>query len=221
MPCSSSAWAAFPACRTARRACCGWWSIRSTRPGQRATGRPRSFIRPGPRPRPRRSPSPAPGTGVRSAGPGFDSMWTDMSEIVRPTRDGIHGREYISTAVDIGRKPAYLIFERGMGILPMRYHRSVSKGQALALPHGRATPHDYGRLQGHFRLHTRQSSFSCLSIQMPLILDLPRRAIRCPNWAPPCARPPFARISLPWRVPPIGRSMGRTPIVCCPTRRSV
>jgi hypothetical protein len=40
-------------------------------------------------------------------------MWTDMSEIVRPTRDGIHGREYISTAVDIGRKPAYLTFERG------------------------------------------------------------------------------------------------------------
>jgi len=43
-------------------------------------------------------------------GPGFDSMWTDMSEIVRPTRDGIHGREYISTAVDIGRTPKNLIF---------------------------------------------------------------------------------------------------------------
>ncbi|MBW2096507.1 MAG: hypothetical protein JRI80_16670, partial [Deltaproteobacteria bacterium] len=42
------------------------------------------------------------------SGPGFDSMWTDMSEIVRPTRDGIHGREYISTAVDIGKKPARL-----------------------------------------------------------------------------------------------------------------
>jgi hypothetical protein len=38
-------------------------------------------------------------------------MWTDMSEIVRPTRDGIHGREYISTAVDIGRKPPFLTFE--------------------------------------------------------------------------------------------------------------
>jgi hypothetical protein len=31
-------------------------------------------------------------------------MWTDMSEIVRPTRDGIHGREYISTAIDLGRR---------------------------------------------------------------------------------------------------------------------
>jgi ferredoxin len=43
-------------------------------------------------------------------GPGFDSMWTDMSEIVRPTRDGIHGREYISTSIDIGRVPKYLMF---------------------------------------------------------------------------------------------------------------
>jgi len=36
-----------------------------------------------------------------------------MSEIVRPTRDGIHGREYISTSVDIGRKPPFLVFEQG------------------------------------------------------------------------------------------------------------
>jgi ferredoxin len=45
------------------------------------------------------------------SGKGFDSMWTDMSEIVRPTRDGIHGREYISTAVDIGRAPKNLNFK--------------------------------------------------------------------------------------------------------------
>ena len=52
------------------------------------------------------------GAGYRGlfAGPGYDGMWTDMSEIVRPTRDGIHGREYISTSVDIGRKPGYLRF---------------------------------------------------------------------------------------------------------------
>jgi ferredoxin len=55
---------------------------------------------------------PVSGAGYRGkfTGPGFDAMWTDMSEIVRPTRDGIHGREYISTAVDIGRKPAFLSF---------------------------------------------------------------------------------------------------------------
>ena len=44
-------------------------------------------------------------------GPGFDAILTDMSEIVRPTRDGIHGREYISTQVDIGRKPMKLEFD--------------------------------------------------------------------------------------------------------------
>jgi len=51
------------------------------------------------------------GYGGPFSGAGFDSMWIDMSEIVRPTRDGIHGREYISTSVDIGRKPAFLAFE--------------------------------------------------------------------------------------------------------------
>jgi len=58
---------------------------------------------------------PVSGAGYKGRfyGPGFDSMWTDMSEIVRPTRDGIHGREYISTSVDIGRKPAYLTFNNG------------------------------------------------------------------------------------------------------------
>lgn len=56
---------------------------------------------------------PVSGAGYRGkfSGYGFDSMWTDMSEIVRPTRDGIHGREYISTSVDIGRKPSFLNFE--------------------------------------------------------------------------------------------------------------
>jgi hypothetical protein len=56
---------------------------------------------------------PVSGAGYRGpfAGPGFDSMWTDMSEIVRPTRDGIHGREYISTSVDIGPTPMQLEFD--------------------------------------------------------------------------------------------------------------
>jgi len=50
------------------------------------------------------------GYGGPFSGPGFDAMWTDMSEIVRPTRDGIHGREYISTLVDLGRKVKFLEF---------------------------------------------------------------------------------------------------------------
>ncbi|OGQ79868.1 MAG: hypothetical protein A2289_21510 [Deltaproteobacteria bacterium RIFOXYA12_FULL_58_15] len=48
------------------------------------------------------------GYGGPFAGQGFDSMWLDMSEIVRPTRDGIHGREEISTAVQLGGAPAML-----------------------------------------------------------------------------------------------------------------
>ncbi len=57
------------------------------------------------------------GYGGPFSGPGFDAMWTDMSEIVRPTRDGIHGREYISTTVDLGRKLKALQFEAGNGRL--------------------------------------------------------------------------------------------------------
>src|SRR6059036_2431908 len=56
---------------------------------------------------------PVRGAGYRGmfGGPGWDGMWTDMSEIVRPTRDGIHGREVISTVVDIGEKPTFLRFD--------------------------------------------------------------------------------------------------------------
>jgi hypothetical protein len=52
------------------------------------------------------------GYGGPFSGVGFDSIWTDMSEIVRPTRDGIHGREYISTAIDLGRHPLFLAFDQ-------------------------------------------------------------------------------------------------------------
>jgi glutamate synthase domain-containing protein 2 len=51
------------------------------------------------------------GYGGAFAGPGFDAIWLDMSEIVRPTRDGIHGREYISTGVSLGRRPWALQFD--------------------------------------------------------------------------------------------------------------
>ncbi len=56
---------------------------------------------------------PVRGAGYRGAygGEGWDGMWTDMSEIVRPTRDGIHGREFISTSVDLGRRPRMLVLD--------------------------------------------------------------------------------------------------------------
>ncbi len=59
---------------------------------------------------------PVSGAGYRGlfASSGFDAMWTDMSEIVRPTRDGIHGREYISTVIELGRRHSRLEFnEKG------------------------------------------------------------------------------------------------------------
>jgi ferredoxin len=103
---------------------------------------------------------PVSGAGYRGpfSGPGFDSMWTDMSEIVRPTRDGIHGREYISTAVDIGRKPPYLTFERGEGVPPL--HSGEDKAK-MASPR-----------------------MSCLSIQMPMIVDLMSPRHTLPKLAP-------------------------------------
>jgi hypothetical protein len=61
---------------------------------------------------------PVSGAGYR--GPfvahGFDSMWTDMSEIVRPTRDGIHGREYINTCFELSRKVTRLAFNADMSM---------------------------------------------------------------------------------------------------------
>jgi hypothetical protein len=76
---------------------------------------------------------PVKGAGYRGefGGQGWDGMWTDMSEIVRPTRDGIHGREFISTVVDIGRKPSFLTFGNGsgprqpLGILPETFSLPV------------------------------------------------------------------------------------------------
>lgn len=66
---------------------------------------------------------PIKGMGYRGkfGGEGWDSMWTDMSEIVRPTRDGIHGREFISTVVDLGSKPSSLHFDQSgktVNVLP-------------------------------------------------------------------------------------------------------
>jgi hypothetical protein len=58
---------------------------------------------------------PVKGAGYRGlfGGDGWDGFWTDMSEIVRPTRDGIHGREFISTVIDIGTRPSRLAFTDG------------------------------------------------------------------------------------------------------------
>jgi ferredoxin len=62
---------------------------------------------------------PVSGAGYRGpfSGEGFDSIWTDMSEIVRPTRDGIHGREYINTMVELSRRPMRLELGKDMSLI--------------------------------------------------------------------------------------------------------
>jgi ferredoxin len=61
---------------------------------------------------------PVSGAGYRGpfVGEGFDGMWTDMSEIVRPTRDGIHGREYINTGIELSRRITRLRFGADMSL---------------------------------------------------------------------------------------------------------
>ena len=62
---------------------------------------------------------PVSGAGYRGpfVAAGFDTMWTDMSEIVRPTRDGIHGREYINTCFEISRRISPLKFDGDMSLV--------------------------------------------------------------------------------------------------------
>jgi glutamate synthase domain-containing protein 2 len=67
------------------------------------------------------------GYGGKFAGNGFEGMWLDMSEIVRPTRDGIHGRESISTQVDLGGSLMALEFDRAG-------HLRTAPPRALNLP---------------------------------------------------------------------------------------
>ncbi len=61
---------------------------------------------------------PVSGSGYRGYFDGdyYDNIWTDMSEIVRPTRDGIHGREHIATTVTLGkmiRDLCAMVFDEG------------------------------------------------------------------------------------------------------------
>lgn len=87
---------------------------------------------------------PVKGAGYRGAfgGSGWDGIWTDMSEIVRPTRDGIHGREFIATVVDIGSKPNFLTFDKTgnpIGTLPQIFQLQIPFGFDV-LPDRVATP---------------------------------------------------------------------------------
>ena len=83
---------------------------------------------------------PVSGAGYRGpfAGTGFNEMWTDMSEIVRPTRDGIHGREYISTVIELGRRPAKLAFDAAGNMLDeMPHFTEIPIPAVLEIPNRR------------------------------------------------------------------------------------
>src|SRR6202049_506578 len=84
---------------------------------------------------------PVRGAGYRGrfGGEKWDGMWTDMSEIVRPTRDGIHGRETISTMIDIGPKPAHLVFDE-KGALVNGHSRTVTVPLPLLLDASAVNP---------------------------------------------------------------------------------
>ncbi|MFZ5920767.1 MAG: glutamate synthase-related protein [Chloroflexota bacterium] len=69
------------------------------------------------------------GYGGKFAGEGFEGMWLDMSEIVRPTRDGIHGREVISTQVDVGAGLEKLVFDEDGRLV-----NALPRGFSLPLP---------------------------------------------------------------------------------------
>ncbi len=99
---------------------------------------------------------PVSGAGYRGpfSGEGFDSMWTDMSEIVRPTRDGIHGREYISTAVDVGRKlPAIKFDSQGEIASPI-----LPPALSIPLPIIFNTP-PFGRYENVYEAMAKAASF--------------------------------------------------------------
>jgi hypothetical protein len=69
-----------------------------------------------------------------------------MSEIVRPTRDGIHGREYISTSVDIGPKPMRLSFAPDGRMLSAPSHLlEVQIPVVLDVPHRTIRPSELAR----------------------------------------------------------------------------
>ncbi|MEM2892061.1 MAG: glutamate synthase-related protein [Thermoplasmata archaeon] len=96
------------------------------------------------------------GAGYRGpfAGSGYDGMWTDMSEIVRPTRDGIHGREYISTSVDIGRKPDALEFGDG-GALRTKMPPIIEQPVPVVLDLARLRAVTDGMMEGFARAAKR------------------------------------------------------------------
>ena len=99
------------------------------------------------------------------SGPNFDSMWTDMSEIVRPTRDGIHGREYISTAVDLGTKKDHLDF-KGMELVEESAPAVVAAPLPILLRVPAFGAFEQETIKGWARAASRLGTFLALPAEM-------------------------------------------------------
>jgi glutamate synthase domain-containing protein 2 len=140
------------------------------------------------------------GYGGPFAGPGFDGIWLDMSEIVRPTRDGIHGRETISTMVTLGRRLEALSFDdegRLASTIPPLVELALPvlfNPLPLPLP-GRAA------LRGTVAAAERVGTLALvtpdawgedlrpygesLALHLPAGTEVAEAASACPDWSPP------------------------------------
>jgi hypothetical protein len=143
---------------------------------------------------------PVSGAGYRGRfhGPGFDSIWTDMSEIVRPTRDGIHGREYISTAVDIGPKPMRLSFAAdGKMLTPASLLIEIQLPAILDLPAWNLTGTDLARARA--RAAAQLKTLAVVGLDDALQMPTAERASLVPLLAAgelPKARPLLADVRM-------------------------
>jgi len=89
----------------------------STWPWATNTGSPTSWPPPGTRPTRAASRCLAPATAGASMALALIRSGPTCPRSCVPTRDGIHGREYISTSVDIGTKPMRLTFSSDGSLL--------------------------------------------------------------------------------------------------------
>jgi hypothetical protein len=115
---------------------------------------------------------PVRGAGYRGrfGGEKWDGMWTDMSEIVRPTRDGIHGRETISTMIDIGPKPAHLVFDEKGGLVN-GHSRTVTVPLPLLLDGSAVNPPEKKSLRILARAAREEETLLIVPIGEALELD--------------------------------------------------
>jgi glutamate synthase domain-containing protein 2 len=111
---------------------------------------------------------PVSGAGYRGRFDGdyYDNIWTDMSEIVRPTRDGIHGREHISTTVALG--------QMARDLCGMVFDKKGNLKSHIPLNREIPIPIIFG-LMPFFPGHTALSSLALAASKLTTYLTIPAR----------------------------------------------